>query len=39
VLGTGNFQEVELEAAYGDVAAFEATALPYEYAEAVPRNG
>jgi len=28
VLGTGNFQEVDLEAAYGDVAAFEATMLP-----------
>jgi thiamine pyrophosphate-dependent acetolactate synthase large subunit-like protein len=28
VLGTGNFQEVDLEAAYGDVAAFEATVLP-----------
>jgi pyruvate oxidase len=28
VLGTGNFQEVDLEAAYGDVAAFEATLLP-----------
>ena len=28
VLGTGNFQEVDLEAAYGDVAEFEATALP-----------
>jgi thiamine pyrophosphate-dependent acetolactate synthase large subunit-like protein/nitrite reductase/ring-hydroxylating ferredoxin subunit len=28
VLGTGNFQEVDLEAAYGDVAEFEATVLP-----------
>ncbi|WP_135665637.1 thiamine pyrophosphate-binding protein [Halorhabdus rudnickae] len=28
VLGTGNFQEVDLEAAYGDVAEFEATILP-----------
>ncbi len=28
VLGTGSFQEVDLEAAYGDVAAFEATLLP-----------
>jgi thiamine pyrophosphate-dependent acetolactate synthase large subunit-like protein/nitrite reductase/ring-hydroxylating ferredoxin subunit len=28
VLGTGNFQEVDLEGAYGDVAAFEATVLP-----------
>ena len=28
VLGTGNFQEVDLEAAYGDVAAFQATVLP-----------
>ncbi|QAU11553.1 thiamine pyrophosphate-binding protein [Halorubrum sp. BOL3-1] len=27
VLGTGNFQEVDLEAAYGDVAEFEATVL------------
>jgi len=28
VLGTGNFQELDLEAAYGDVAEFEATMLP-----------
>ena len=28
VLGTGNFQEVDLEAAYGEVAEFEATVLP-----------
>jgi pyruvate oxidase len=28
VLGTGNFQELDLEAAYGDVAEFEATVLP-----------
>ena len=28
VLGTGNFQEVDLAAAYGDVAAFEASVLP-----------
>ncbi|QCC47956.1 thiamine pyrophosphate-binding protein [Halobellus limi] len=28
VLGTGNFQEIDLEAAYGDVAEFEATVLP-----------
>ncbi|WP_018257360.1 thiamine pyrophosphate-binding protein [Halomicrobium katesii] len=28
MLGTGNFQEVDLEAAYGDVAEFEATVLP-----------
>jgi len=28
VLGTGNFQEVDLEAAYGDVAEFGATVLP-----------
>jgi thiamine pyrophosphate-dependent acetolactate synthase large subunit-like protein len=28
VLGTGNFQEVDLEGAYGDVAEFEATVLP-----------
>jgi pyruvate oxidase len=27
VLGTGNFQELDLEAAYGDVAEFEATML------------
>lgn len=28
VLGTGNFQEVDLQATFGDVAAFEATVLP-----------
>ena len=28
VLGTGNFQEVDLEAAYGDVARFEQPVLP-----------
>jgi thiamine pyrophosphate-dependent acetolactate synthase large subunit-like protein/nitrite reductase/ring-hydroxylating ferredoxin subunit len=38
VLGTGNFQEVDLEAAYGDVAEFEATVLhDSDYAELATR--
>jgi thiamine pyrophosphate-dependent acetolactate synthase large subunit-like protein/nitrite reductase/ring-hydroxylating ferredoxin subunit len=38
VLGTGNFQEVDLEAAYGDVARFEQTVLPNsDHAELVTR--
>ncbi|KAB1188008.1 MULTISPECIES: thiamine pyrophosphate-binding protein [Haloferax] len=38
VLGTGNFQEVDLEAAYGDVALFEQTVLPNsDHAELMTR--
>jgi thiamine pyrophosphate-dependent acetolactate synthase large subunit-like protein/nitrite reductase/ring-hydroxylating ferredoxin subunit len=38
VLGTGNFQEVDLEAAYGDVALFEQTVLPdSDHAELMTR--
>jgi thiamine pyrophosphate-dependent acetolactate synthase large subunit-like protein/nitrite reductase/ring-hydroxylating ferredoxin subunit len=38
VLGTGNFQEVDLEAAYGDVALFEQTVLrSSDHAELVTR--
>jgi len=38
VLGTGAFQEVDLDAAYGDVAEFEATVLPdSQHAELVNR--
>ncbi len=39
VLGTGNFQEVDLEAAYGDVALFEQTVLPSsDHAELMTRS-